>query len=348
MGLLDDMDDVLNGMDAETAYLNSEKSKIKDIIKIGAYSRWDDDEKNDVIKAEMIDGKKSLVINAERYNIDIFCNKDHKLYDELYGVEYLKTNSGVRIYMNDQNGDLTDSICKNIFVDKYIEVICNTGVLKNAHLTCGSVTKQPILIRNNSEKFTISNSSFEFNNDTSFKNGINAMSDGLVIFNNRIPVFNNITSDNIKTIVLQENAFAPKPMISLDNAAFGKIFENRYELQYSINGVNKKCRIGNMSDIERLAATRNRNTKNRIFSECPIKLKKGAKLSDLIDISGFKNLCKFQILSGRINIMFIKHGMSTNNAFYTKFKDYFLKKDDDVLLSIPVTADGYDVIICQR
>ena len=346
MGLLDDMDDVLNGMDAETVYLNSENSKITDIIKIDTYSRWNDDAKKGVIKAEMIDGKRTLVINAEHYNIDIFCNKDHKLSDELYGVECFSTNGGIRIYMNDKNGDLTDNICKNIFVDRFIEVICYGGVVKNANLKCGGVANQNILLRNHSGNFTISNSSFELENDTTFNNGTSMYGGGLVILNEHVPVFNNVTSNSIKTIVLQEDAFAHKTMISLDNAAFGKIFETRYELQYSINGVNRKCRIGNMSDLEKLTVAR--NAKNRIFSECPIKLKKGAKLSDFIDISGFKNLHKLQILSGRIRIMFIKHGISSNNAFYTKFKGFFLKKDDDILSSIPVTADGYDVVICQR
>ena len=74
---------------------------------------------------------------------------------------------------------------------------------------------------------------------------------------------------------------------------FNKIFDFGYTIELTQSGKDKvnTVKINNMTDIRKLIVAK--DFYSRIYNEWPYKLKQGAKLSDLIDISGFENYRRY-------------------------------------------------------
>ena len=104
-----------------------------------------------------------------------------------------------------------------------------------------------------------------------------------------------------------------------------------------------------MKDFRKLIASR--NFWNYEFDQFPYRLKKGAKLSDFIDISGFKNLHNIQIHDNKMNVLFINTKIGSVREFVGHVSAS-LKQNVGITNSIydipyPVTSDGWMVIINQ-
>jgi hypothetical protein len=179
-----------------------------------------------------------------------------------------------------------------------------------------------------------------------------------------IPEFKNVVSDSIEEIHIRYSAsnfvYNVKDFITdtLNNSKLTDLFEYGYELNYK-NGVgdNKKVKVNSLETLRKLTIAK--DTSNRVYSEWPVRLKSNAKLSDLIDVSGFKNLSTIIIADDKFYICFenIKH--SKNQKFGNSWiNTYGMLKDKPVIISrsnekemektinkIPVTKDGWRVIL---
>lgn len=178
----------------------------------------------------------------------------------------------------------------------------------------------------------------------------------LLEFAGDIPIFKNVKSDTIKKLEISDRRgiqFLDKSLNVIANI-FGnkrweKLFEFGYELDMNAGGHTSAVKIKNMKDFRKIVASK--NFWNTRFDEFPYKLKKGAKLSDFIDISGFKSLHNIQIHDNKMNVLFINTKIGSIKEFIGHVSSS-LKQNVGITNSIfdipyPVTSDGWIVIINQ-
>lgn len=178
----------------------------------------------------------------------------------------------------------------------------------------------------------------------------------LLEFAGDIPVFKNVKSDTIKRIEITDRRgiqFSDKSLNIAANIFGNKRWEKLIEFGYDleINNGNKwsKATIKSMKDFRKIVASK--NFWNTRFNEFPYRLKKGAKLSDFIDISGFKSLHNIQIHDNKMNVLFINTKIGSVREFVGHVSAS-LKQNVGITDSIhdipyPVTSDGWMVIINQ-
>ena len=178
----------------------------------------------------------------------------------------------------------------------------------------------------------------------------------LLTFIGDMPVFNNVKSDTIKRIEIPDRSgirFSDKSMNVISNI-FGnkrweKLFEFGYELDMNAGGRTSIVKIKNMKDFRKIIASR--NFWSTQFDQFPYRLKKGVKLSDFIDISGFKSLHNIQIHDNKMNVLFINTKIGSVREFVGHVSSA-LKQKVGITGSIydipfPVTSDGWMVSINQ-
>lgn len=178
----------------------------------------------------------------------------------------------------------------------------------------------------------------------------------LLEFAGDIPIFKNVKSDTIKKIEISDRKdiqFSDKSMNVISNIFGNNKWNNLFEFGYTITekspSFGKSIKIKSIKDLRKIIASR--NFWNYKFDQFPYKLQKGAKLSDFIDISGFKSLHNIQIHDNKMNILLI----NSKNASIKEFVGHVsasLKQSVGVTNSIfdipyPVTVDGWIVIINQ-
>jgi hypothetical protein len=171
-----------------------------------------------------------------------------------------------------------------------------------------------------------------------------------------IPIFKNVKSDTIKKIEITDRRgiqFSDKSLNVTANIFGNKRWEKLIEFGYDleINNGNKwsKATMKSMKDFRKIVASK--NFWNTRFNEFPYRLKKGAKLSDFIDISGFKSLHNIQIHDNKMNVLFINTKIGSVREFVGHVSAS-LKQNVGITNSIydipyPVTSDGWIVIINQ-
>ena len=178
------------------------------------------------------------------------------------------------------------------------------------------------------------------------------------IWFNSLPMFNNVSSENVSDIVI----YYDKTANLFSEKRFNNIFDFGYELSYKTDPdstESTKVSVKKFSDIKKLVTAK--DFYNRIYNESPIKLKKGARLSDLIDVSKFKELECICINSSNIGIVF--ENTKTSRNLYKLYFPSMLKirqqhiysgntvnsglSVDEIVKYLPVTADGWRVMIIR-
>lgn len=181
-----------------------------------------------------------------------------------------------------------------------------------------------------------------------------------------IPEFKNVTSDTVEELHIRyatsNFSYGVKEFTTavLSNTKLTGLFEFNYELNYK-NGVgdDKKVKVKDLETLRKMTLAKDNSM--RVYSEWPIRLKQNAKLSDLIDVSGFKNLRFITISDDKFGICFenLKHpknqeyGMAWQNM-YSMLKERpatISRRNDkamkDMIAKIPVTKDGWRIMLCK-
>ena len=179
------------------------------------------------------------------------------------------------------------------------------------------------------------------NMNISLVHNMNYDSIGFRIRTSHMPVFENVTSSDITSIFLTDNIC--EDSLIKNNIDWSKILEFGYTIVGE--GVRPKTiKIDSFEAIYKLASKS--TSASKCYSSFPYKLKDGAKLSDLIDISGFEN---FEILSmhdRKVGVIFAKN--TSNKLHASTYYEDSLKSTvdkDEFIDSLPTTADGYKMII---
>ena len=182
----------------------------------------------------------------------------------------------------------------------------------------------------------------------------------------RIPEFKNVNSETVEEINIRYNSskfnYDAKSFTDsiMANSKLTGMFEYGYALEYkNAKGDLKKIKVKDFSTLKKMAQASDNSF--RIYSEWPVRLNANAKLSDLIDVSGFKNLRSITISDDKFGICFenLKHpknqkyGMAWQNM-YSMIKERPVtisrgndKAMDDTIAKIPVTKDGWRVMVCK-
>ena len=170
---------------------------------------------------------------------------------------------------------------------------------------------------------------------------------------NRIPTLKNVSSSTVETIRITDE----QQKVEWRDTLFNKLFDFGYTVEFTHPGKDKinTVKINNMTDIRKLII--DKDFYSRIYNEWPYKIKHGAKLSDLIDISGFEKLHKITIYDKKMGIIFENTKLSNCQKtaigyFESMLKDSHEKMADaatrmSILDNIPMTLDGWNVIIVR-
>jgi hypothetical protein len=174
-----------------------------------------------------------------------------------------------------------------------------------------------------------------------------------------IPTFINVKSDTIREIAISYHHFSNGPTIEIfADERWGKLFEFGYTLEQTtlrVDSKTRKVKIKNMMDIRKLVAGKLFYSKE--YDQCPYRLKAGARLADLLDISQFEDLNFVIVDDDKMNIAFEKVGKCPRMMASTSLL-HILKQTqdimepgftkDDIYNNIPVTADGWRVVIYKK
>ena len=178
----------------------------------------------------------------------------------------------------------------------------------------------------------------------------------LLEFAGDIPIFKNVKSDTIKRIEISDRRgiqFSDKKLNAIadifGNKRWNNIFEFGYVLEEKKPDFGIGIKIKSIKDLRKIVSSRKFWLYE--FDQFPYKLKKGAKLSDFIDISGFKSLHNIQIHDNKMNVLFINTKIGSVREFVGHVSAS-LKQNIGITNSIydipyPVTSDGWMVIINQ-
>jgi hypothetical protein len=166
----------------------------------------------------------------------------------------------------------------------------------------------------------------------------------------KIPTLKNVSSSTIETIRIT----GEPQKVEWRDTLFNRIFDFGYTVEFGNNKINT-VKINNMTDIRKLIIAK--DFYSRIYNEWPYKIKHGAKLSDLIDISGFEKLQKVTIYDKKMSIIFENTKLSNCHKtsigyFESMLKDSHKEPNNSdarisILEHIPMTADGWKVFIIR-
>jgi hypothetical protein len=171
-----------------------------------------------------------------------------------------------------------------------------------------------------------------------------------------IPTFVNVKSDTVPGIRIDSPLCGGESIIK--DKRWEKIFEFGYKLGYRISELDnfRFTTIKSMDDIHKLVKSRQFRT--REYDQFPYRIKKGAKITDFLDVSQFKNLKKIIVVNSMkdmIQITFEKvDSCPEKDSIVSKYpvsilikerKEYIFGRPDLMLKDVPVTADGWRVLI---
>jgi hypothetical protein len=171
-----------------------------------------------------------------------------------------------------------------------------------------------------------------------------------------IPTFINVKSDTVPGIRIESPLCGGEPVIK--DQKWEKIFEFGYKLGHRTSELDKFrfTTIKSMDDLHKLVKSKQFRT--REYDQFPYRLKKGVKITDFLDVSQFKNLKKIVVVNSMkdmIQITFEKvDSCSEKDSIVSKYpvsilikerKEYIFGRPDLMLKDVPVTADGWRVLI---
>ena len=338
--ILSGMEDTLEVGDVEAAAIAANSNDA--VKKIFGVNEWEEG----IFSASENNGKRVLTVDRKGGHIWLDVNAtDISLSDQLGNIDTIKLVGGTSI--QDPDNEFTKKICKTVISDTF--AIYKTPVLSGVEFRAqqlGSTRYFPSIgFDDIIKKIT----------DCRFEVDYGSSAHARLVFND-IPQFVNVTSDTIKYIDIvpaQLRARGYKDPDVFANSLFKKFFEFGYDLSCESSTMS----IKNIKDIRKLVTSK--DFYNRTFDQWPYRLKKGAKMSDILDISDFKSLCTITIADKKMGIIFENTnaigGLNTNVMSY--FVDMLKQTWDaktpghskyDIIDKVPVTDDGWRVIIFRR
>lgn len=352
--------------DMESNLMNGDFSVEADYI-----NNFDEDE-NSLLKKFFIN-LESTKINKNPLSLEN--TENGKTLTVKSTKEFLKTSSLYTLFNPDGEDDmiLSDVISNldTIVVDNSFSIRANNSDLTHKHLahklispslnfngvkSLNGVNIQTKLFNTRTIQNISFDSSLESLNNLNIDMSISKF-DSRIWFNS-LPVFNNVSSENVSDIVI----YYDKTANLFSEKRFNNIFDFGYELSYTTDPdsvKSTKISVKKFSDIKKLVTTK--DFYDRIYNEWPVKIKKGARLADLIDISKFKELECICINSSNVGIVF--ENTKTSRKLYKSYFPSMLKicqqhiysgntvnsglSVDEIVKYLPVTADGWRVMIIR-
>jgi hypothetical protein len=169
----------------------------------------------------------------------------------------------------------------------------------------------------------------------------------------KIPTLKNVSSSTIKTIRITDE----QQKVEWRDTLFNKLFDFGYNVEFTHPGKDKinTVKVNNMTDIKKLIVCK--DFYSRVYNEWPYKIKHGAKLSDLMDISGFEKLEKITIYDKKMGVIFENTKLSNCHKTAIGYFDSMLKDSHEkmpgtdtrtsILEHTPITLDGWNVFIVR-
>ena len=337
--LLDDIDDILSDGDelAPAVVANIQDSDLRKFFDIGAGVER---------PFEFSEGGRTLIVNPRSRFLRI---GDSKLNDiTINPVDTLICKSSFAYSYSNPSEKLCNCIKADSFNFNEFAAVTFKDMEIHAGNYSGEKVFPNIIFNSGKASAELINSRLEI--DYSITRS------ALLEFAGDIPIFKNVKSDTIKRIEISDRRgiqFSDKSLNVIANI-FGnkkweKLFEFGYDLEMNDGYKWSKATIKSMKDFRKIIASR--NFWNTRFNSFPYSLKKGAKLSDFIDISGFKSLHNIQIHDNKMNVLFINTKIGSVREFIVHISAS-LKQNIGITNSIydipyPITSDGWMVIINQ-
>lgn len=173
------------------------------------------------------------------------------------------------------------------------------------------------------------------------------------LYMSSIPVFKNVKSQTIEKIFIgpsQSIGIGYNPGVITANIIENPIWNNLFEFGYTtiINKKKGPAKV-NIKDMATLYKTICACDFNYFtvdgLDEWPIKIKKGAKLKDILDISKFTDLSEFVVEDQKICILFTSINNPPKKSGAMMQASYYWA---DYLKMLPVTADGWKLFIYKK
>lgn len=165
-----------------------------------------------------------------------------------------------------------------------------------------------------------------------------------------IPQFDNVSSESIMSFnVLKSSESKNSNRIAKDNK-WNNLFEFGYKAEYSLDGNTAKKNILGMKSLAGIV--KDRNFQKMYFREYPYRLKKGAKMTDFIDVSKFDVLNEIKIECDGMGVMIFKkesaeYMVSTLFNWMIRPTVGEMSTMTNIINSLPCTDDGWSVLLCE-
>lgn len=126
-----------------------------------------------------------------------------------------------------------------------------------------------------------------------------------------IPTFKNVQSDTITYINIGRDTLAPAKF--WNKQWLNSIFDYGYDVKYCYDvkyplATEASISVKSFNDIKKIISAKDHY--KRTYIDNPIKIKPGAKVSDIIDISKFNNIQRIYIHDGKMAIILVKKTFS--------------------------------------
>ena len=340
-GILRGMEETLEIGNVEAAAIAANNND--DIKRVFGVNKWEEG----AFSVSEDSGKRVLTVDRNSSHIWVDCAASNvKVSDHLGNIDTIKLIGGATI--QDPHNEFAKKICKTIISDTF--AVYNTSMLSDVEFRAQPLAKTRyfpgISFDKTVKKIT----------DCRFEVDYGSTSHSRLVFND-IPQFDNVKSDTVRYIditPLKLRIQGHKDPDVFANPAFKNFFDFGYDLSCSDDNISVK--IKDMKGLRKLITSK--DFYNREFDMWPYRLKLGTKMTDLIDISEFKSLYTIMIADTKMGIIFENTKAPGLNSCVNNFFIDMLKQTWDpnspghgkssIIDKIPVTADGWRVIIFRR
>lgn len=168
-----------------------------------------------------------------------------------------------------------------------------------------------------------------------------------------IPTFKNVHSDTITYINIGRDTLAPTKF--WDKQWVNSIFEYGYDVRYS-STIDGTISVKSFNDIKKIISAKDHY--KRTYLDSPIRIRPGAKVSDIIDISKFNNIQRIYIHDNKMAIILVKKTYSMLDKVLKSFWSTSIHADKldannpQELIAIKTyflnsTSDGWYVLVSR-
>lgn len=173
-----------------------------------------------------------------------------------------------------------------------------------------------------------------------------------------VPELKNVVSKDIKDVSI---VYLRPPLGKIkpwSEKAYNNLFDFGYNLNYTIglDGKTETVNVKNMAALKKLVTAK--DFYSRIYTEWPVKLKPGVRMSDFIDVTGFEQLDWLTIHDGKMAII-CENTKNSNrvhrayfsemlkNCYFSKATEHIAYDHHNLIDAIPVTADGWRIVVVR-